>query len=566
MARLLQVLGGFVLVAWLGMLAPVVSASPAADASVWSAEYFNNTTLAGPPVLLRGDADINFFWPEYTSPAPGFVNVDNYSVRWMRSIYFGTSGNWVFTTVNDDGMRVWVDDQITMDGWYDQGPTTHTGKIYLNAGWHLVKVEYYNRWLGGTARVSYALEGSFGDWQGEYFNNQYLSGAPTLTRNDTSINFNWASGSPDASIPADHFSVRWTRSVYFNAGNWRFTATADDGVRVWVDSSLVIDKWYDQPQTTHTGDITLTAGNHTVRMEYYDNTVLAVAQLSYAPVSSPPPPPTGAWYGQYFSNVSLAGPPALVRTDASLHFEWGGWSPGPGIPADYFSARWDSTQNLPVTGNYTVMVSSDDGVRAWIDGVLVVDAWYDHPPTLFTTTRYYTAGPHTVRVEFYERAGGAMVGFDLVPGSGPPPPPPPGEVIVDDKGPGWQAGGKSTSWRNAWTGNGGHSFWTYNNTYVAPLYNWARWYPTLPAAGNYEVFAYIPGGLASTTNARYWIYHNNQYNLAARAQAFFSNQWVSLGTYYFHAQGGENVSLADVTYECYLCRTLVWDAVKFVPR
>jgi hypothetical protein len=41
---------------------------------------------------------------------------------------------------------------------------------------------------------------------------------------------------------------------------------------------------------------------------------------------------------------------------------------------------------------------------------------------------------------------------------------------------------------------------------------------------------------------------------------------VSLGTYYFSAAGGEFVSLSDVTYECYLCRTVTWDAVKFSPR
>lgn len=51
-----------------------------------------------------------------------------------------------------------------------------------------------------------------------------------------------------------------------------------------------------------------------------------------------------------------------------------------------------------------------------------------------------------------------------------------------------------------------------------------------------------------------------------RAEGLYADQWMPLGTHYFHAQGGENVLLSDVTYECYLCRTLVFDAVKFVPR
>ncbi len=563
MARRVRFFLALGLLALLASLAPVVSATPAAQSTVWSAEYYNNTSLSGPPALLRGDADISFFWPEYTSPAEGFVNSDNYSVRWTRSIYFGSAGNWVFTTVNDDGMRLWVDGNITVDAWYDQSATTHTGTIYLAAGWHLVKVEYYNHVLGGTARVSWSQTGSFTDWTGEYYNNQTLAGSPTLTRNDTAINFNWANAAPDPSLPADHFSARWTRTVYFNAGTWRFTTTTDDGVRLWVDGTLLIDHWVDQPSTTYTGDITLAAGNHTIRIEYYENLGKAIAQMSYASVTTPA---AGAWHGQYYGNISLSGSPVLVRDDATLHFDWGIGSPDPSIPPEYFSVKWDSTQSLPVSSNYTVLVSSDDGVRVWVDGALVIDAWNEHPPQLFSAVRYYAGGAHNVHVEYYERTGGAMVGVDLIPGSTPPPTPPVGDVIVDDRAAGWRSGGSAATWRGATNGYAGHSYWTFNNSYAKPLYNWARWYPTLPRAGNYAVYAYIPGGLASTTNARYWIYHNNRYDLAARAQVFTADNWLSLGTFYFHALGGENVSLSDVTYECYLCRTVVFDAVKFSPR
>jgi hypothetical protein len=138
-------------------------------------------------------------------------------------------------------------------------------------------------------------------------------------------------------------------------------------------------------------------------------------------------------------------------------------------------------------------------------------------------------------------------------------------VVVDDRGPGWQAGGIGT-WRDSPLGIGGHSYFTYNNTYTASGYNWARWFPTLPAAGYYEVLAFLPDNLGNTLNARYWVYHGGRYDLAARAQGFYTNQWISLGTYYFSATGGEYVSLADVTYECYNCRFVAFDAIKFVRR
>ncbi len=683
----------------LAALAPTVGASPLADNTVWSGEYFNNVDLIGPAALLRGDPNINFYWGEGVSPAPGYVGSSYYSIRWTRSIYFDSTGTWTFTTVNDDGMRVWVDGNITMDAWYDQGPTQHTGSIYLTTGWHTVKVEYYNRANAGTAQVSWSRGSASPNWKGEYFNNQTVSGSPIRTRNDAAIDFDWGTGSPFGVIPVDHFSARWTGTVYLDAGTYRLTATADDGVRVWVDGAIQIDEWHNSRPTTYTEDVGLGAGNHTFKVTYFENTGNAQIHFSYAKVSGqptpPPPPPSGTWYGQYFNNVSLSGSPVLVRNDAAVNFNWGEGSPGPNVqadnfsvkwdgtvnlantgdynviatsddgvrvwidgaialdwwydhppqtftstrhlnagahavhveyydrtggaminvqitpvsapptgvwygqyynnmtlsgspvmvrndavvnfdwgtgspggsvPADYFSAKWDATINYGTAGNYNVTATSDDGVRVWIDGAIAIDAWYDHAPTTFTSTRYLNAGAHAVHVEYYERTGGAMVNVQIALGSAPPPPPSTGDIIVDDRAAGWQAGGCPSCWRASPAGVGNHSFWTWNNTYALEGYNWARWYPYLPHAGYYEVFAYIPGGVGNTTNARYWVKHAGQYNLAARNQGAYYNQWASLGTYYFGGTADENVSLTDVTYESYLSHTLVFDAIKFSPR
>lgn len=268
----------------LAAFAPTVQASRGpvpTGASAWTGEYYNNVTLSGSPALVRDDSKIDFSWPERASPAPGWINADHYSVRWSRFINFDTSGNWTFTTVNDDGMRVWVDGVITMDVWYDQGPTTHTGTIYVLAGWRLVKVEYYNRTLGGTARVSWSRQGAASNWKGEYYNNQTLSSSPVLTRDDANINFNWGYSSPSPIIPTDHFSVRWTRTQWAEAGTYRFTVTVDDGVRIWVDGGPLIDRWFDQGPTTYSADISIGAGNHFIKMEYYEDKGTAMAQMWY---------------------------------------------------------------------------------------------------------------------------------------------------------------------------------------------------------------------------------------------------------------------------------------------
>src|SRR5581483_6678159 len=140
------------------------------------------------------------------------------------------------------------------------------------------------------------------------------------------------------------------------------------------------------------------------------------------------------------------------------------------------------------------------------------------------------------------------------------------EIIVKAGGPSWAQGGNPAAWHTTSSDSGGTALWTNNEAYSQPLYAWGKWFLPLTDARNYEVFAYIPGGVATTQNARYWLLHNGQYDSVALAQAAYNNQWVSLGTYYFAGQGGEFVTLSDVTYECNQCTTVVWDAVKFAAR
>ena len=246
---------------------------------------------------------------------------------------------------------------------------------------------------------------SFPDWMGQYFNNQNLSGSPVLVRDDTSINFNWGLGSPDPSVQRDHFSVRWTRNQYFDAGTYTFTATTDDGMRVWVGNTLLIDEWFDQ-SSTYTANITLSAGTYPLRVEYYDDTGYAVAQVSWATASSIGLQP---WTGSYYSNMTLSGSPVLVRQDAALNFNWGGGSPGPGVPGTNWSAKWDSSQYAPYSGNYTITVTADDGVRVWVDGNLIIDQWHDQPPTSYSATGYLNAGWHNIHVEYYQDVGGSQL-------------------------------------------------------------------------------------------------------------------------------------------------------------
>lgn len=303
--------------------APAAAQGPVGPAHTdpgWQATYWNNPTLSGPPALQRTDTRLDFDWG-HGSPDP-VINADRFSARWTRYIDV-SPGNYRFSVTTDDGIRLWVDNNLVIDQWRDQGPTTYTAEVYLGSGHHLLKIEYYENVGGAVARVSWTQAGpSTGGWRGEYYNNTSLSGYPALVRDDSRIDFNWGNGSPaPGQVNADGFSVRWSRSLNLSPGNHRFTLTTDDGARLFVNGHLLIDAWRNQGPTTYHGEIYLPGGPVSVQMEYYENTGGAVARLSWDTPGEPPPPPPPTTAVGYVVSWRLH-----IRSGPGLHYGIVGWS------------------------------------------------------------------------------------------------------------------------------------------------------------------------------------------------------------------------------------------------
>ena len=112
---------------------------------------------------------------------------------------------------------------------------------------------------------------------------------------------------------------------------------------------------------------------------------------------------------QYFDNLDFTAL-LVTRIDASVGFDWGAGSPAAGIGVDTFSARWTGWLVAPVSETFTLFTRSDDGVRLWLDGRLVIDHWNDHSAMEDQTTLALKAGvPAQVRLEYYERGGAATM-------------------------------------------------------------------------------------------------------------------------------------------------------------
>jgi len=425
----------------------------------WRLEVFNNRSLTGSPVEARYDAvgsgGFAFDWG--SGRGSECTGVDNFGIRFQRRIQLGQGGEYTFTATTDDGVRLLVDGRVVIDQWVDQSVRPIQGKMVLGAGEHDLRMEYYEngglasaalRWGrtgdGGGACPTSPLAVPSDRWKLEVFNNRSLTGGTVEERYDAvgtgGFAFDWVSGRASACTGVDNFAVRFTRRIEIGAGGeYTFTPTTDDGVRLWVDGSLVIDAWVDQAATPRPGKVVLGAGAHDLRMEYYENAGLASAAIRWERTggggggcpNAPLATPADRWKLEIFGNANLTEPSVEKRYEAAgpggFDFDWGSQGPSVCAGADHFGIRFTRSFQIATSGVYRFTSRTDDGVRVWVDNRLVIDQWRDQSPTSHMGQIDLTAGAHGLRMDYYERQGGALASLKWEPVTTPGP----------GTGPGW---------------------------------------------------------------------------------------------------------------------------------
>ncbi|MDR2671036.1 MAG: DUF5110 domain-containing protein, partial [Oscillospiraceae bacterium] len=234
--------------------------------------------------------------------------------------------------------------------------------------------------------------------------------------------------------------TRWTQFAAFSpifryhctAGSnldrapWLYGAAAEDIARNYIGMRYrLLPLFYALSRENYDTGLPLVRRldyNYPAYAESQDNTQYTLGDnLLVAPlwesVSTVTPVPA-AWLShdgqpgllaEYFNNVSLSGEPALTRTEADVNFHLGYGSPGSPIQADNFSARWTGT--LQVGGeDVQLAVTSDDGVRLWVDDVLAADHWVPSDSvTTYTDVTLPAGTRHTIRIEYYEGSNNAVL-------------------------------------------------------------------------------------------------------------------------------------------------------------
>jgi len=260
---------------------------------------------SGAPVLTRNDQDVNFSWPNGSSPSPGAINNDWFYARWKGYFVAPATGSYAFGGVADDGMIVNVNGQ-NFGACYGATPCYNGTPITLQAGQAVPIVVNYQEATGdGLARMY--VKGPVPeqiiprDWlqtevkattsqyglAGRYYTDDGSHNFPAnnsdpmrfmMARNDSKLSFNWGLGGPAPGLQTDNFMAKWTGYVTVpTTGAYTFGAGSDDGVRVKLNngfagsSQTVLDAWQDQSADVWGSATNLTAGQQVpITVEYYE--------------------------------------------------------------------------------------------------------------------------------------------------------------------------------------------------------------------------------------------------------------------------------------------------------
>jgi uncharacterized protein YraI len=198
------------------------------------------------------------------------------------------------------------------------------------------------------------------NWTATYYNcTDFNCPAVTSQTGINGINFVWGTGSPITGVNVDNFTIRYESIQQFQAGTYEFVASSDDGIRVYIDGALVLDRFIGRTFTTDRFQQTLTAGPHALRVEYLELIDQAQVQFQYFLISASPGVPTGTAGFDAFGTPIPIGTPVPAQ-GATVSFVRGlAVRTGPYLGATFVTTALAGT-------TYQVLArNSSEGVYTW---------------------------------------------------------------------------------------------------------------------------------------------------------------------------------------------------------
>lgn len=403
-----------------------------ADGTIAKVEFYNGNTLlytdtAAPYQYTWSNAPIG----DYTLRAVATDNDWNETATSV-SIRVVPDGPAVKMTQPADGAYFFTPANITLEADAFDYTATVT-KVEFYNGTTLLGTDtaapYTYLWTGAaagiysvTAKVTsntgktatsapiavHVIQSGTGDGlKGEYYDNQDFTSLK-ITRIDQTVNMNWAGGTPDPSIAADSFSVRWTGQIEpLYSETYTFYLNSDDGSRLYINNQLVVDNWSDHAATEVSGTITLVGGQkYAIRVEYYENWGDALVQLSwssahqtkqiiprlqlYSNTGGPVPPTvsiTNPADGERFTEPAIITVQAAA-TDSDGTITKVDFYNGTALLGTDTTAPYSYTWSSVAAGSYTIRAVATDsqGLSSTASVGIVVEPVGQIPPTVSITS------------------------------------------------------------------------------------------------------------------------------------------------------------------------------------
>ncbi|MCT2535295.1 PA14 domain-containing protein, partial [Aquibacillus koreensis] len=414
----------------------------------WYAYYYPNMNLEGTPanakvVKAQGDGSLI---EDHGNNAPiSNVPKDKYSAKYVTAKKL-KAGEYIVRAAADDGVKVFIDGELVLDRWSNSSFREDAVKVQIgdtnkNAqkDVHWIEVHYYDSTRNSKIDVSieeFNLNSiiNTSGWYAEYYDNRNLEGSPYVEGGQNSINeipslnFDWGYGAPHHSLKEYNFSARYMTDKELEAGEYIIRSNADDGIRVYIDDELVIDRWYSSGDKNNVAHINIADHTdpkvpegkrnvHRIKVEYFEHTGKSKLNLSVLPVKEEIP--NDSWLGLYYNNKNLDGYAYVEGGKNSnnkirnLNFNWEKGSPHKNIQSDNFSASYQKQITLTSSQKYNLLVNADNAVRVYIDGQLIIDAWNSGLHS-FDEIIELKKGTHNIKVEYYENTIDAYLNVDFV--------------------------------------------------------------------------------------------------------------------------------------------------------
>lgn len=289
----------------------------------------------------------------------------------------------------------------------------------------------------GLCGFYYDYPGSTGS--NPVFNSDYI----VDVRENQIVNSNYGFGGPGSPVPNDNFLIRYTGEILASeTGTYSFRTNSDDGMRVFINGALIINDWSLHAAQFAFGNINLTQGErYSIVVEYFEAGGESVAELDWQTPSSvgystvpannlfssgcssevPNVTIGNGLCGFYYDYPGSTGSDPVfnpddiveIRENQVINGNYGSGGPGGLVPNDDFLIRFTGEIFAEETGTFTFRTYSDDGMRVYIDGQLVVNDWSLHGARFRTGTINLTENNrYSIVVEYFERGGSSVVRLD----------------------------------------------------------------------------------------------------------------------------------------------------------